>query len=156
MSQQNLFLKLSNPLVAMPLCSPFHGLLSRNTMLVTVKGRKSGKAYTTPVNYMRQGNTLFTLSSQERSWWRNLRGGAEVTIILQGKEVKGQGTVVEDDPNVANALSAYLKLAPEYARHIGIKMDEQGNPLGQDLMNSAQSRVLVKIDIKDANQKPSL
>lgn len=147
MSQQNLFLTISNPIIAAMLRSPLHGLLSRSTMLVTVTGMKSGKAYTTPVNYVRQGNTLYTLSSRQRSWWRNLRGGAGVTLVLQGKEIRGTGTVIETDQGVANALSHYIKLAPGFTRYLGIRMDNQGKPDTEDLLNSARSRVVVQIDI---------
>jgi deazaflavin-dependent oxidoreductase (nitroreductase family) len=147
MSQPNFFIKLSNPVIILLLRSPLHGILSRSTMLITVKGKKSGKAYTTPVNYLRQGDVLYTLSSRDRSWWRNLRGGAAVTLFLQGKEVTGKGTVIEDDRGVAEALTTYLQLAPQYARYLGIRMDEQGNPLDQDLIEKARSRVMVRIDL---------
>ncbi len=143
----NIFIKASNPIIAALLRSPLHSLLSKSTMLITVKGKKSGKAYTTPLNYLRQGNTLFTLSSRNRSWWRNVRGGAAVTVILQGKEVTGKGTVIEDDRVVADALKTYLQLAPGFARYLGIRMDEQGNPLNQDLMDKAQTRVMVQFDL---------
>lgn len=148
MSQQNLFLNISNPIIALLLRSPLHGFLSRSTMLVTVTGRKSGKSYTTPVNYVRQGNTLYTLSLRERSWWRNLRGGARVTLVLRGKEIRGKGTVIETNGGVAEALSAYLQLAPQYARYLRIQTDEQGHPATQDINDQAQSRVVVQIDIE--------
>ncbi|MBN1537624.1 MAG: nitroreductase family deazaflavin-dependent oxidoreductase [Anaerolineales bacterium] len=147
MSQKNIFLKLSNPLIAAILRSPLHGMLSRSTMLVTVKGRKSGKTYTTPVNYIRQGNMLYTLSSRERTWWRNLRGEAEVTLCFQGEQMKGWGKVVEDDLGVAEALSAYLQLAPQYARYLNIQTDKDGHPIAQDIAQKAQSRVVVTIDL---------
>ena len=42
-----------DPFVKLILCSPLHGILSRNTMLFTFTGRRSGKEYTTPVNFFR-------------------------------------------------------------------------------------------------------
>ena len=39
--------------VAWLLRSPFHGMLSNGMMLITVSGRKTGKKYTTPVDYTR-------------------------------------------------------------------------------------------------------
>jgi hypothetical protein len=44
--------KLYNPIVSWLLRSPLQGLMSSSTMLITFAGRKSGKTYTTPVNYV--------------------------------------------------------------------------------------------------------
>ena len=42
-----------NPMITWLLRSPLHGLVSKSIMLITYKGRKSSKEYTTPVNYLR-------------------------------------------------------------------------------------------------------
>ena len=47
-----------NDFMAWVLRSPFHGMLSNGMMLITVTGRKTGKAYTTPVGYYR-GRRIF-------------------------------------------------------------------------------------------------
>lgn len=119
--------RLFNPLgvhfMKVILRSPFHGWLSGDVVLITVTGRKSGRKYTTPVNYLRQGDVLRIVSWRNRTWWRNLRGGSPVTLRLQGQDVKGWGTVVEDDPGVAAGLSAHLRQAPHYARYYGVALD---------------------------------
>jgi hypothetical protein len=51
-----------NPLMAGLLRSPLHALISHNTMLITVRGRKTGRALTTPVNYVRNDDELLTVS----------------------------------------------------------------------------------------------
>lgn len=38
--------------------SPLHGVLRDSVLLITFRGRKSGKAYTTPVNYLHEGDTI--------------------------------------------------------------------------------------------------
>jgi len=43
--------------------------MSKRPVLLTYTGRKSGKAYTTPVNYLRDGDTLLVVSSCEHAWW---------------------------------------------------------------------------------------
>lgn len=65
-----------NSFMTFILRSPMHGILSGSTMLITVTGRKSGRPITTPVNYYQKGDTLWVISNRERSWWRNLKGGA--------------------------------------------------------------------------------
>jgi len=85
--------KLANPAMRVILRSPLHALVSGSTMLVTVTGRRSGQTYTTPVNYVREGDTVTVFSWRDRTWWRNLRGGAPVTLRLRGRDLRGTGEV---------------------------------------------------------------
>ena len=62
--------KLYNPLVLLLLRSPLHAAMSNSTMLLTFSGRKSGRTYTTPVNYVREGDELLVVGSRWHSWWK--------------------------------------------------------------------------------------
>ena len=73
-----------NTIMKWVLCSSLHGLLSKNIMLITFTGRKSGKVYTLPVNYVRDGDVFSVVSFRHRTWWRNLRGGAPASGSTQG------------------------------------------------------------------------
>ena len=59
--------KLYNPSVSWLLRSPLHGLMNNSTMLITFAGRKSGKTYTTPLNYVRDDHTLQVVSPKDRT-----------------------------------------------------------------------------------------
>ncbi|MCB0144872.1 MAG: nitroreductase family deazaflavin-dependent oxidoreductase, partial [Caldilineaceae bacterium] len=88
MAQRNLSLAIANPMMKFILQSPLHRIASSQIMLITVTGRKSGKQYTTPVNFVEiddfeDEGLLSVVSHQHRTWWRNLRGGAPVTIVLR-------------------------------------------------------------------------
>lgn len=80
--------------------SPFHAMLSKNTLLLGFTGRTSGKQYTTPVNYTRVGDELLIFSKKNRTWWRNLRGGAPLVFRLQGRTITGWGVAFEDEAEV--------------------------------------------------------
>lgn len=69
------------------LASPLHFFASSQILLISVVGRKSGKVYTTPLEYKRDNDDLMLFTQQERKWWRNLIGGAEVKLWLKGKQV---------------------------------------------------------------------
>jgi len=100
-------------------------------MLITVSGRKTGRLYTTPVNYVCEGDTITVVSRTHRKWWRNLRGGAPVAVRVAGKDLKGVGEVVVDDKEaVAGAL---LALHPRYS--------------AERAARRAQDRVLVRIKV---------
>jgi deazaflavin-dependent oxidoreductase (nitroreductase family) len=136
-----------NPLVTWLLRSPLHGLVSKNVMLVTVTGRKSGTLITTPVNYQRDGNTLWAISWRDRKWWRNLRGGADIRVLLRGRDVQGRGQVIEEDKAVSQSLFDYYRKAPRIARYVGIGLDPAGQPVLADCDCAAQKMVTVRIDL---------
>jgi hypothetical protein len=72
---QHLLIRIGNHFMKLILRSPLHSLVSENAMIITSTGRKSGKIYTTPVNYVRDAGALIILSQDDRTWWKNLRGG---------------------------------------------------------------------------------
>jgi len=137
-----------NPIMTWLLRSPLHGFISSNTMLMTYTGRKSGKTFTTPMNYLRmqddEGEYLLTTSTRERTWWRNLRGGASVTLRLQGKDLPTRAEAIEDEPAVAAELGAFFKQAPKMAKYFDVRLDADGKPEKDDLMKAAQARVVVR------------
>ena len=112
-------------------------------MLMTYQGRKSGKSYTTPMNYLEIEGALYTISYRKRVWWRNLRGGAAVTLRLRGVDVPARAEVIEDPPQVSSSLQQYLKAAPEYARYLNVQIDSAGNPKPEDLDRLTNERVVV-------------
>jgi deazaflavin-dependent oxidoreductase (nitroreductase family) len=132
-----------NTLMVWLLRSPLHGLLSGNTMVINYTGRKSGKAYRLPVSYLRLDDTLLTISFKNRTWWRNLRGGASVTVHLQGKDVSARAEVVEDDQAVVDGLRAFIGKSQPAARMLGVNLDESRQPEPESLHQAAKLRVIV-------------
>jgi deazaflavin-dependent oxidoreductase (nitroreductase family) len=115
-------------------------------MLITVTGRKSGKTYTTPINYVRQDNTLLVISLRDRTWWKNLRGGARVTVRLQGQDLKGTGQALEDPEAVASDLLLILRQAPALRNHFQLDLRADGQPIDPDALAwLAQDRVIVRV-----------
>ena len=138
--------KLYNPIVRWLLRSPLHGLMSGSTMLITFYGHKSGKAYTTPVNYVWDDHTLLVVSRTDRLWWRNLRGGAPVTVYVRAQRLNGIGQVFEGEKAVEEGgLLTMLRKVPAYRRYWGVKFDENGQPSGQELLRVARTNALVRI-----------
>lgn len=133
-----------NKVMVWLLKSPLHGFVSKNIMLVTYTGRKSGQVYTIPVNYIRQDDIFTTTSFRQRTWWRNLRGGAPVTIRVKGQDLKAEAIVVEDDQDVTTGLMAYLRQAPNLARYYNVGLDPEGRPNPGDVAQTAKNRVIIR------------
>lgn len=140
-----------NPIIALILRSPLHGMLSSGIMVVTYIGRKSGRTISVPVSYVRDdedGNVLWTTSLRKRTWWRNLRREALVTLRLRGKNRPARAEALEDEDEVADALYYYLTLTPSFAKHFDVALDEEGEPMEEDLVRAAQKRVVVRFNLQ--------
>lgn len=124
--------------------SPFHRLVSKSVLLITFTGRKSGKAYTTPVDYSQTGDSVSIFT--HASWWKNLSGGAPVTLRLRGRDVPGHAEPVADDKQaVAAGLMAHLRKVPSDAKYYAVVFDAQGNPNAEDVEKAAQSAVMIRV-----------
>jgi deazaflavin-dependent oxidoreductase (nitroreductase family) len=150
---QSQLMNISNAFMKTILGSPLHGLVSGSVMLITFTGRKSGKIYTTPVNYVRDGESLIILSQDDRTWWKNLRGGVPVAVRLQGKELKGISEVFEDPEAVAQGLITLMQQSTSFQKYLGIELHPDGRPRDPDaLMSVAQTKVIVRITDLRAEQ----
>ncbi|MBK9782245.1 MAG: nitroreductase family deazaflavin-dependent oxidoreductase [Anaerolineales bacterium] len=135
-----------NDFMAWILRSPFHSILSNGMMLITITGRKTGKAYTTPVGYYVEGEYLWVITSRERKWWRNLQGGATVDLLLKRKPVRGAADVELDEKAVEARMYEYLRHVPQAAKPMKVHV-ENGKPDPQDIANTAKDRLFVKIKL---------
>ena len=133
-----------NSIIAAVLRSPLHGLLSSQMMLVTYTGRRSGKRFTAPVNYVQDEDVLWTVSLRERTWWRNARDGLTVTLRLRGRDTAATATAVESEAAVAKALAHICALNPRYAPSLGIACADGGSPEAGSLQQAARSHVVVR------------
>ena len=133
-----------NDFMAWVLRSPFHGMLSKGMMLITITGRKTGKTYTTPVGYYVEGDYMWVITSRERTWWKNLQGGAKVDLLLKRKPVTGIADVDLDEKSVEVRMVEYLRHVPQAAKQMKVRM-EDGKPNQEDVANTAKDRLFVKI-----------
>ena len=136
-----------NPMMIWMLKSPLHGFVSKNMMLTTVTGCKSGKQISTPTNYLRDGDTLWVISWRDRNWWKNLRGCARVRVLLAGKSVEGHGQVIEEQKAVAQSLFDYYSKVPQVAKYVQIGLDAAGKPVVADCERAAQKMVVIRLEL---------
>jgi deazaflavin-dependent oxidoreductase (nitroreductase family) len=132
-----------NSMMRWLLRSPLYFVVGKNMMLMTYKGRKSGKGYTIPMNYLEIGDVLYTISSRERVWWRNMRGSADVTLRLKGRNIPARAEAIEDQAEVTNILFRCLKKAPQLTKYMNIQIDADGSPNFEDVVSLAQEKVIV-------------
>lgn len=135
-----------NDVVSAILKSPLHGLISSTTMLITVTGRRSGKFITTPVTYVRSGETLLITSRTNRTWWCNLIGGAPIRVVLQGRERVATGRAFSDNAAVVTRhLQRIFAEKPSWAGQFGIHRDANGGLNAEDLNRAGHELVAVEV-----------
>jgi hypothetical protein len=102
---------LANPRVVDELRENPQGERAKKVLLLTLP---SGKAI--PVNYLRDGNTVY--AAADGSWWRELRdGGGRGSALIQGETLHGHVRAVVDDPEMRD--SVFERLRPTAPRFLG-------------------------------------
>jgi len=127
-------------------------------MLITFSGRKSGRRFTTPVRYVRVGDTVRCFTSAQNLWWRNLQGGAEVSLRIGGSERPYRATPMEREPaRIREALKQYLALYPQDAAYHGIGLNSDRTLVDADLDRASHEAIVVEalpIDVSTRNHRP--
>lgn len=141
--------RILNHLMTALLRSPFHHVVSKDLMLITFTGRKSGQRFTTPVTYSTEGEMIIFHSTQR--WWKNLEGGAQVTLRLRGRERTGWATPTQDSATIARAIESYLThKGLRAARMIDFTLaDPTRMPTEAELTTAAHQRVVVYITLTE-------
>lgn len=136
-----------NPVVSALLRSPIHGIASANLCVFSYRGRRSGRSFSTPLSFMREGSTVRLLSSHNTRWWNNfLDGPVDVEIEIARKMFHGKAqTSVEDSEAFRDGVRAFLTAVPRDARVYGIKLDSDRKPREEDIARAAGHVVLVEI-----------
>jgi hypothetical protein len=116
MARRSKIFRFVNVPMRAALSLPFPTPLSRNLMLVSYTGRKTGRSYRQPLSYARDGEALLTPGGGR--WTLNMEGGRPVRIRLRGREVPARPEVVRDPGEVERLLDVIVAGNPSAARFI--------------------------------------
>ncbi len=134
-----------NRAVTAILRSPLHGLLGQDFALMEFTGRRTGRAYTVPVNAFATEDGYLIISRRERTWWRNLRDRPDAALRHRGSVRQMQAQLIADPREVAEILRLHLRQRPSHARFFGIAIGQDGEPNPTQLDQAAQERVLIRL-----------
>lgn len=141
--------RIVNPAIDFVLRSPLHGLMSGALMLITFRGRRSGRRFTTPVGYQQDGATLHALI--HRPWWKNMRGGASVMVRLRGQDRVGQAVAIEDPDQILPWLRRRITEIGgiKNARRLGLtELDLTHEPSDDELRHAIRGAALLRIQLE--------
>ena len=140
---------IANPFVQLILKSPLHGLFSAALLLITYRGRKTGKEYTLPVQYAQDGKHIYIIpgAPEQKTWWRNLKGGADVRLVVRGKVMQGKAVVLAQESDIVKGLELYLRQFPALAKSHNIRVEADGTFNAGDLQTAAANVVMIRVGL---------
>ena len=139
-------IKAANPLIVGLLRSPLHPLLSSRILVLSFRGRNTGRRFRIPVSYDRQGATVSVYT--RHAWWKNLRGGVPVEVVLRGHTLAARAEAVTDPAEVTAAVTAFIAAhGPAQAWQIAVALAPDRVPTPAGLAAAAQGLVLVRVHL---------
>jgi hypothetical protein len=138
-------LRVVNPILRLLLHTPLMGPAGKQLMVVTFKGRKSGRQYSIPVSAHQIDNNLYALTGAP--WKQNFRDGATAQVLHGGKTTSMRGELIQDRAAVADLYrrSAETYGAKEAARMMGMKFRDQQMPTLEDFTEAVDREHLAGI-----------
>lgn len=130
------------------LYSPFHTLMSQQTMVLILQGRKTGKSYEIVVTYVQEDKTVFCLTQSQ--WWKNLSGGAEVLLRLRGKLVWGFAQPVFQRSLIEQKIAQIIQMDSREAKYFGVGLNNRMQPDPASLKLASRHFILISIRLAGA------
>src|SRR5215475_11062857 len=87
-------LRIMNPAMKFLLGTPFAGHARKQMMVMSFKGRKTGRSYSIPLSAHEIDNQLYALTSAP--WKNNFRDGADAEVRHDGKKTAMRGELITD------------------------------------------------------------
>lgn len=136
-----------NPLMRRLIDSPVHWPLSRWFAVLAWTGCKTGRRYSTPVSYVREGKTAYVTTGDR--WWRNLTGGAPVAMRIAGGWQEGTAAPLTDPAECRAEHERLFREHSWFRRLAGIPNGPEGGPDPAAVDQAVTAgRVLVRIELE--------
>ena len=100
-------------------------------MVITTTGRKSGKKFTTPIGYQRDGDTVLAFNVGGISnWYKNVAQNPLVTLEIKKKSYQMRAAYITDTDEIRKVLEFYKREQPTMLpRFFDIPSDASGDAL---------------------------
>lgn len=148
MPRSRFFGKIWNPILNTILRSPLHPLMSEHSLVIRYMGRESGKEHSFPAYYQQSGSTVQVLVEKAEDWWRSLKNGANVKVVIKGAEFSGWAEAIQDHQLVQEHFSQLLNLIPELSAELDIRKTENGTFAVEDVEKQLQQLGLLNITLQ--------
>ena len=120
-------------------------VMSGSILLLTFTGRNSGKSYTFPIGYWKEGDTIILLTKRFRSWWRNFQQPTPVQVQIGGRNYMGQAEASMDELSMVPLLTRLMEGHARQAEVWHVHLDANGKPNLEDIRAIAPKIVVIQI-----------
>jgi hypothetical protein len=143
-------IRIGNHVLRFLLGTPLAGPARKQLMVVSFKGRKSGREYSIPLSAHVIDNQLYALTSAP--WKNNFRHGADALVLHNGKRTPMRGELITDPATVADishrcAESYGVKRAQ---RLMGLRFRDDRIPTLEEFTEAAQRERMTAIKLTPA------
>jgi len=138
---------ISDYIVRMILKSPFHMFIGNKTALIEFTSRQSGRVAYQPIRYLRKDNVIQALCEKGKDWWKNIKDGAPVKLVLDGKKYQGWAEVIEETDKIIKEWQIFVRSLA--VRSLTGNESENREGIDENLpeINQFDSSVLVTIQL---------
>lgn len=129
-------------------------LLSRNwmgamgnvLMVITTTGRKSGKKFSTPIGYIRDGEDFVSLNPGGRSnWYKNVLANPHVKLNVKGQDLQAHGEHITSQAEKERLFEIFKRdHTAAFPRLFGVPVDAPA----EELMKALASREMIRFRVK--------
>jgi len=109
MAEKKPFEPITNLITKTILQSSFHIFIGKKTALIEFTSRQSGRFVRQPIHYFREDKIIHAFCEKGKDWWKNIRGGAPVKLVLDGKKYQGWANVIEEKTRIIKEWRAFFK-----------------------------------------------
>ncbi|MBW8485853.1 hypothetical protein [Actinomadura parmotrematis] len=143
----NAVMKIVNPLMRRSLRRG-RGKPAQGLMLLRFTGRRSGRAFELPVARQPLPEGLYVFTSSP--WRANLRGGADVEAVLDGRAVPMRAELIEDPAEVADLYRRrFAEVGVKGAGRLGVKLNVDREPTPEELADAARTSGLSAVRLTE-------
>lgn len=146
-----------NPVIKRILPSRLGRRMNQALLLLRFRGRNSGRWYSTPVGYVRAGDRCIVVTSRTYEWWKNVRDGADVEVLVEGQWYAAHARVVPPhDADYDEILAQQVAgRGPDMLRGFGVPVDDEGRIAEADRDGADAQALVVDIQLRTPIEAPS-
>ena len=121
--------------------------IGRRTALIEFTSRRSGRFACQPIHYVRRENIIQALCEKGKDWWKNIKDGAPVKLVLSGKKYQGWAVVIEEKYKMIREWEAFIRSLT--GRNLTEKEPVDGEIIDENwsIMKKIDKSVLVTIQL---------
>ncbi|QRY53785.1 hypothetical protein [Mycolicibacterium septicum] len=138
-------MRVVNPALRLMLRTPFAGAARKQFMVLTVRGRKTGRQYAIPLSAHFIDGTLYAMT--DAPWKRNFRDGATAEVLHDGKTTTMRGELIQDRATLADLFHrcAVSYGAKRAQRMMGLTFRDQRIPTLEEFTEAVDREHLAAI-----------